>query len=857
MEDPWGSPWTNDSPPKIDLPAPPPHAHFSTDHTSQRASPASTPWIEDDDAWGGWAEPGKESSPRWGRSPGLRPLAGSPAGSRLPSPGPEPWGQLAMLETARVRHEERNGDSGISLGEGLRPMEARFATRTPSVGDLKEDAADIWQRSSRAPSARSVSPLPSEDDARPGSPDGLPRPAMQRATRPTALRQPSNKVQELVGLFDGLAKRSHSVSPVDPSMRRLSSNASPVVDTMPVLDLMQEPVTIEGAEPEAEPELEQVIELLETQTHTEEEEKGDGKEVEDEVKEPLGDLDQAQAESDSWSDFESPTQEEPGTEAPQEQLSVIETTKQDEPSHKPVSTAPKPPSTPFSIDLSKLDDLFPSVPASFPEPEPVPDVIIDDSFASISERKSWYRLSRFGSMRMHDLGDDENYVRIGWGNSEVRDRAIRIVRRWMEEDSIAGRVVLGRRGGAAGSRIFNWDSSAPQLGISELLGRKSHSRQASLNSKETAASPTAASFGWSSNPAPSLTVAIPPPASNHSPITETSSEAESSPVEAANTSPVEAAEATPAFPTKSPTTDRPHSPIKPIPLQPTTRPLSISQPIPSPTSPLLPQPHSPVKPTPLRTTTRPISISQPISLPMSPLAQPPENAGWGEDDDDDDDDWGDMVSSPTDQANGFPSMDAIVDATSGDNKGHVSKPSITTSAPMEDLFGCASTEEMLSNGRHSLEAPASKGLVQSHSRSSTVDWGTSQSLMPSHSSSATVDLNGMPGSSLDALVPTDFMQNKAKSPVEKANEANVWDSWNLDSFDGATGPVGTRKDSMPTRQQLQVPTEPLEAANTQTPLTQPQQTPLPVQQPEVDTSKDDEIVTNILRDLPDLSYMLR
>src|SRR6478609_5242817 len=81
------------------------------------------------------------------------------------------------------------------------------------------------------------------------------------------------------------------------------------------------------------------------------------------------------------------------------------------------------------------------------------DVIIDDSFTSISERKAWYLMSRPGSMRKHNLGDDENYVRVGWGNSQVREQAIRIVRRWMEEDSITGRVVLGRRGGAVGAKI--------------------------------------------------------------------------------------------------------------------------------------------------------------------------------------------------------------------------------------------------------------------------------------------------------------------------------------------------------------------------------------------------------------------
>jgi len=164
MEDPWGSPWTNDEPPKIDLPAPPPHAHFTADHSgsSQRVSPAHTPWNEDDDAWGGWAEAGKDSSPRWGRSPGLRPMGGSPAGSRLPSPTPDPWGRSPTFDTARLRKED-NGDSAISLGEGLRPIVGRVATRTPSPArSLKENVADIWQQADPALSNRSLSPLPIE-----------------------------------------------------------------------------------------------------------------------------------------------------------------------------------------------------------------------------------------------------------------------------------------------------------------------------------------------------------------------------------------------------------------------------------------------------------------------------------------------------------------------------------------------------------------------------------------------------------------------------------------------------------------------------------------------------------------------
>ncbi|KAM0434146.1 hypothetical protein ACHAPT_004091 [Fusarium lateritium] len=886
MEDPWGSPWTNDSPPKIDLPAPPPHAHFTPDH-SQRASPAHTPWVDDDDAWGGWAEPGKDSSPRWGRSPGLRPIGGSPASSRLPSPGPDSWGHLATLETARVRKEERSGDSAISLGEGLRPIEARVVTRTPPLmSDLKESTADIWRQPDRAPSTRSLSPMPS-DDGRPGSPDGAPRPALQRGTRPTALRQPSNKVQELVGMYDDMAKRSYSVSPVDPSMRKASSNGSPVQEATP------EPEVKERLEPEPEPELEPASPIdtkVETKVEPEmppeavEETTEEEKTTEEKTEE-----DEAHAESDSWSDFESPIHEEvlekPETKVAEEKLPVAEAPAHDEP-QQPLQPRPKRPSIPFSIDMSKLNNLFPSVETSFPTPEPVPDVIIDDTFASISERKAWYQISRFGSIRKHNLGDDENYVRVGWGNSQVREQAIRIVRRWMEEDSIAGRVVLGRRGGAAGAKIFNWDSSAPQVEISELLAaRKSHSRQASVNSKGTAASPTGAAFGWGSSPVASSTVVIPPPASDRSPVTETSSAVESSPVEVAKTSPVTTKPPAPSA--RSPTIARPPSPIKPTPIKPTTRPLSISQPLPSPTSPQIPHPPSPVIPTPLQATTRPLSISQPIPVPKSPLAQPPENAGWG-DEEEDDDDWGDMVSSPSGEANGtFTSLDAIVDANTEDKKGHVSKPSITVPDPMDDFLESNPKEETSINDRASLDVPVSQGFMPTHSRSTTVDWSASpaQGLMPSHSRSTTVDLSpspvqglishsrsttvdlsGMPRSSLDVMASANLMQNKARSPIENTNKLNGWGSWDMDLFSSNNKPSSPMRESSPLKesmsasQELEPVSKPLEIVKAQTLAKKPRPVSLPVpprQQPEEDTSKDDEVVANILRDLPDLSYMLR
>lgn len=74
----------------------------------------------------------------------------------------------------------------------------------------------------------------------------------------------------------------------------------------------------------------------------------------------------------------------------------------------------------------------------------------------------------------------------------------------MEEDSITGRVVLGRRLGGSGAVMFNWNSTAP-VEIGEFLGR--HSRNSSMTVKSAAPSPTASSFGWASSVPPSPAVA--------------------------------------------------------------------------------------------------------------------------------------------------------------------------------------------------------------------------------------------------------------------------------------------------------------------------------------------------------------
>ncbi|KAK7430307.1 hypothetical protein QQZ08_003055 [Neonectria magnoliae] len=823
MDDPWGSPWTaaDYAPPKIDLPAPPPSAHFSAsaDHSpQQRVSPARSPW-EDDDAWGGWNEAGKDSSsPRWGRSPGLRPQDGNTNGSgpasRLPSPSPDAWGQLAMLETARMRKDERNVDSAISLGEGTRRdgerERERYLGPASHANGTKDSVEDIWRRPDVEASATSSSTPASDEVPRPGSPEQPPGPAIHLDAQPKTSRQLSLKVQDLVSMYDGIAKRNRSVSPIDPSLRKTSSTASPV--ELQILEPVgQEPGSLDLGiveEPTKGTEPEEVKGSLPVETPLP-------------MEEPLPVVELSQPEPPL--EVETSIPHDPQSEEPPQAAPVFQATLH-EPPKEPMPKRLEPPSEPYSVDLSKLHELFPSVDTSFPSPEPVPDVIIDDTFASIDERKTWYRVSRFGSIRKHKLGDDENYVRISWGASTVRAQAIQTVRRWMEEDSIAGRVVLGRRTGAAGSKIFNWDSSAPQVEIAELLSRKSHSRHASTISKTTVASPTAPAFGWSSGSTSSPTITIPPPDSHVLPITEPSSTVKSSPAA------------------------RPPA-IKPI--------------------------------------ARSHSTIQPIASPTSPLAQSPNTtesddsseAEADEDEEDDDDDWGEMVSSPTADNNGtFPSLAAIVNVDPKPNGVDTSSP--TEAAPPSDKLTSSPSKKTDPTvnwsdvPRSSFDAPPSQGLIPtSQSKSSTTSWAdtsrfsmdipASHEFIPaSQSQSSTTSWTGLTRSSLDMGLSEELISNKAMASLKSKSRPSSWAFGNVDFRDGAPKPVRPMKDiPLATRKALALLSEPSEAPETdlateQSSPTASHASPQP-QSPAIDTSKDDEAVANILRDLPDLSYMLR
>lgn len=135
----------------------------------------------------------------------------------------------------------------------------------------------------------------------------------------------------------------------------------------------------------------------------------------------------------------------------------------------------------FTPEMDLIDKLF-DVAKLDKEQPPFKDFsldtvegIINDSFTAVSERKAWYRIARPGTMRKHDMGDDDSYRRVTWAGSKVKEDATKIVRRWMQEDTYyAGRPKTGNgpkiRGGG-----FDWDSQnskTESLSFDEIFGKR-------------------------------------------------------------------------------------------------------------------------------------------------------------------------------------------------------------------------------------------------------------------------------------------------------------------------------------------------------------------------------------------------
>ncbi|KAI0433034.1 hypothetical protein F5Y09DRAFT_108485 [Xylaria sp. FL1042] len=545
MDDPWGSPWAstdtpadndndNNSGPPSSVRAdiflsPPPKAFFSNATSLSPQSPWSghhddgglgiwsTAGRADDadnqNEWGTWANSiaqpprlsprligsGKESPLAWPENAAASPVLIANSRSRTPSilrhHSPDPWAtelsltnrpDAALPDSTKTTTSDtpalalgRVGEVSQASpavtgreGEGNTSSESALAGKEFTVGGNDYPRTSYELASGHAKTSLQLDSSVFELPSRPSSTctiDSHDEPERQDspitsidedrgARRQNGLRKTPGIVQELVGKYDGLA-RAVSEEPPVLGRRGLSQTAS-----------------------------------------------RDGSRVRSEIEDDnndevgFGNFEDALADdggaarspgNSSSSDFSSTPKAEVKdifarkSEHEEDHLTTTETI--------PTQAHPRPnqfQDVKFDTHLSFVDKLFPDL-ADSPENcskgnWEIPDHGVHDSFTTISERKGWYRISRYGSIRKHNSGDDENYQSVTWPTSQLHSDTIKIVRRWMEEDLYAGRATLG---GTKRTGFFDWDSDAAPVELDQVFRRRKsvtkHTRTASIPANNT------------------------------------------------------------------------------------------------------------------------------------------------------------------------------------------------------------------------------------------------------------------------------------------------------------------------------------------------------------------------------------
>lgn len=511
MDDPWGSPWaeppaksTTAAPePPTSLLSPPPRAFFGA------TSPGASPWADDSGGFGGWAEPNTSkhddspASGEWGAwgeasptrltpatrldhpgkasplawpssavpSPRLSPMPRSRASSTRRPSAADPWAaelshNLSKFDGPLLSTSERE-QAPQAPRDYHTPPESKSASQDGTRLDIDHGAlaideipAAISQTVQAPRSPTLTSPTEIGDDIKTEHSTKKPLAAKTENFTGPDPSSSAGKVQELVGMFDGLAKTAN----VQAEQNELGQDEHDHCD-------------------ESSTDGEEVAGGNTNPDHTA-----------DSDSESNMDSDSGPSRNGSEHGH-SVTKTKPGRPDAvlDEQLdgnitSGLESEPQSYQGHSPAidEIITKYGPITFTPDVDALEQLFanialPSVPmAAGPEPQ---DAIIKDSFGQISERKTWYRLSRFGSKRRYDQGDDDGYTRVAWHSTKLHDDTIVIVRRWMEEDSFVGKSMLG---GNKRASVFNWDSQAAPVDLSTIYARKTSSDSARLPTAATA-----------------------------------------------------------------------------------------------------------------------------------------------------------------------------------------------------------------------------------------------------------------------------------------------------------------------------------------------------------------------------------
>jgi hypothetical protein len=306
--------------------------------------------------------------------------------------------------------------------------------------DLAGEEADEVSRSSSSPSDHSHH-------------DGIhsesPRTSLEEEThRPEAQRHVSEKIQVLVEHFDGLAKAQLE----EPAIAGRSH----------------------GSDGDGNDAGSHTENIAPSETGPEVGENADSNQEEDD--DDFGDFEDGQSQIDgapgqeeqTSNDLPSHSPDDESREGPKELTAPTMAP----PSHAPAKDFGR---VEYIVDISALGALYPGLKSELSKDPAdklfIPDTIPHDSFSSVQERKTWYRLSRYTTLRQHNSGDDDNYVRVTWAQSKIREETLKIAAKWMEQDRISGRVVLG--GDSKDGTLFGWnDPKAAPVPLATAFAEK-------------------------------------------------------------------------------------------------------------------------------------------------------------------------------------------------------------------------------------------------------------------------------------------------------------------------------------------------------------------------------------------------
>lgn len=535
-------------------------------------------------------------------------------------------------------------------------------------------------------------------------------------------------------------------------------------------------------------------------------------------------------------------------------------------------------------NLSLIDDMFSDDPALCPEDTVATkdsDLVDVQEFSSIDQRKIWYRISRYGTLRKYNTGNDENYVRINWANSTVRAETLKIVARWMESYGIHGGNILG--GEKRLGSLFGWRDSNSEPSIvsaeaaSEILRSRSrnHQKEGSTSSIAMLSPSSVTSKDMKDRTAtmrpvdqkikPKSPLAAPPAfnwstSQPHPPVRHSRPEKLKVP-------PI-IPQPPPSRPMPSPGLPMP-SPLSLEPLQP----LKISQRHEISTGATIPPFTFPTRTTPSLTALTP---RRPVPAPLRTDFTSDITADT--DDDDDDDEWGEMVSSPA-----IPVLLPQIPMPRLGHKASQSLMNIPTINMSKQQFSSRSKHGPSMSMSESISTPGlvdriiGSPQIKSRSRTSTV---TSSPARRSHKPSVSIsDGLASPGL-IDSImgspqITSRSVRSTTASPILDLPDA--WASADLSSFDipvlqpqlGSPRLPATPKNFSPLQQHFNADTlappkgsPVLEVRLNRLPYLPP---PLPPPRTNATLKKASEgkegeqekMVKDIIRALPDLSYMLR